>query len=319
MRALFTLILRYLPLLVAATTLLVMVLYVPAFHRLRYWMALPVQFFPAAAMALALTPIILTGGIDLSVGSTMVLSSVVTGVLWRDAGVGIELALVAGALAGGLCGLINGALVVVGVLPLVVTLATRELYRGLALTVTGGEEVRGMGADVANLPAMPLLGAPLALWALVAIGLISYLVVHHTWMGRSLFAMGDNLTAARFARLPVARLQLGLYAWAGLIAGLCGAARVMRFGSAKGEGDGSWELLAITCVVMGGVRVTGGAGHVGGVAVGIVTVGVLLAGLSSVASDWRDTVAGLVLIGMALATESAARWLERQPVRRGTD
>jgi ribose/xylose/arabinose/galactoside ABC-type transport system permease subunit len=227
------------------------------------------------------------------------------------------MALALGALTGGACGLLNGALVAAGVTPLVVTLATRELFRGVAMTLSQGRrlelfEVAGQGALAGR-----LLGLPMALWAMAGLALATYVAVHHTRFGRALFAMGDNERAARFAGVPVARVKLGLYGSAGLVAGLCGAALVLRFGVADAEAERSVELLAISCVVMGGVRVTGGAGHVGGVVVGAVTVCALLAGLGNVASDWRDTVAGAVLIGMALTTEAAARWLERQPLEQG--
>jgi ribose/xylose/arabinose/galactoside ABC-type transport system permease subunit len=301
--------LRGLPLLIALTLLVVLVATVPAFQRPRYWLSLAPQYFAIAALALALTPIVLTGGIDLSVGSMAVLSSIAIGSLWRDMGLPLEVALAGGAVVGLLCGVGNGLLVTAGVPPLVATLATRELYRGLAWAVSGDDPVTRFPPELGLFWGRPLLGMPVAMWGLLALALATYLVVHHTWVGRSLFAIGDNEQAARFAAVPVRGVQFGLYAWSGLVAGLCGVGLVLKYGAAKADAEGSLELLAIACVVMGGIRVTGGAGHVGGTLLGAVTVCALLAGLGSVGATWRDTVTGGVLLAVALAGEAGARWL----------
>ena len=313
--ALVTLV-RGLPVLLAAALLGVLVLNVPAFGRLAYWLSLSREHFAMAALALALAPIILAGGIDLSVGSMTVLASLVIESCYRDLGWPLGAALAAGVICGGLAGLGNGLLVGVGVLPLVATLATRELYRGLAwMLTTEQEEARRLPGYLRGVWNRPLTGLPPALWGLIGLAGITYLVVHHTRIGRMIFAVGDNERAARFAAVPVRRLQWGLYAWAGVVAGLCGLALVMKYPAAKADAERSLELLAIACVVMGGVRVTGGAGHVGGVVVGIITVVSLLAGLRQVASEWRDTACGVVLIAMALASEAGARWLTVYGVR----
>jgi ribose/xylose/arabinose/galactoside ABC-type transport system permease subunit len=318
MRAALVTLVRGLPVVLAGVLFTVLVLGVPAFQRGAYWLSLSREHFAMAALALALAPIILTGGIDLSVGSMTVLASLVIEWCYRDLGWPLGLALAAGVVAGGLAGLGNGVLVSVGVLPLVATLATRELYRGLAWMLTTEEEgARRLPRFLLGLWNRPQVGLPIALWGLIVLAVISYLVVHHTRLGRMIFAVGDNERAARFAGVPVRRLWLGLYAWAGVVAGLCGVGLVMKYPAAKADAERSLELLAIACVVMGGVRVTGGAGHIGGVVVGIVTVGTLLAGLRQVASEWRDTACGVVLIAMALASEAGARWLAGRPFGAG--
>ena len=312
MRSILAALLSHLPWIVSALLLVVLVTTVPAFQRPRYWLSLPPQYFAPAALALALTPIVLTGGIDLSVGSLAVLSSVVAGVLWRDLGLPVAWALVGGVGAGLLAGLGNGLIVSWGVLPLVATLATRELFRGLAWTLSGGDGGVVFPPELGAVWVRPIAGLPLALWLLVGLSLLTWAVVHHTWQGRLLFALGDNAEAARFAGAPVKRLQLGLYAWSGFVAGLCGAGLVLRYGAAKADAERSLELLAIACVVMGGVRVTGGAGHVAGTLLGTVTVCALMAGLGQVAHSWRDIVSGAVLLVVALAGEAG-----RLPLPRG--
>src|SRR5262249_40429465 len=142
---------------------------------------------------------------------------------YRDLGWPLGAALVAGVVSGGLAGLGNGLLVSVGVLPLVATLATRELYRGLAwmLTTEPGDAIR-LPATLRGVWLRPWAGLPLALWGSIVLAVFAYLVVHHTRLGRMIFAVGDNEQAARFAAVPVRRLQIGLYTWAGVVAGLCG-------------------------------------------------------------------------------------------------
>jgi ribose/xylose/arabinose/galactoside ABC-type transport system permease subunit len=309
MNALAVILVRRLPWLAAGAVLLTLVLWVPAFSRPGYWVSLSAQYFAPAALAMALTPVILTGGIDLSVGSTAVLSSVVAGVLWRDAGLPLGVALAGGVLAGALAGLGNGLLVTAGVLPLVATLATRELYRGLAWALSGDNPVAGFPPALGEWWDTPVWGLPPPVWALAGLWLVCNVVVHHTWMGRMLFAVGDNAQAARFACVPVRRLGLGLYTFSGLVAGLCGASLVLQYDAAKADAERSLELRAIACVVVGGARVTGGWASMTGTLLGAVTVCALLGGLTGVASNWRDTVSGGVLIAVALANEAGARWL----------
>ncbi len=303
---------RRAPWVVAGAIVLLCVVFVPAFQRPAYWLSLGSQYFAVAALALALTPIMLTGGIDLSVGSVTVFASVVIGALWRDAGWPIECAVIAGVLAGLLAGLGNGGMVIAGVPSLVATLATRELFRGLAQAISGDSPVNRFPAQLGEFWRGSVLGVPVPLIGLTVLFVISYMLVHHTWIGRLIFAIGDNERAARFAAAPVRRIKLGVYAWCGLVGGICGAATVCKYNAAKANAETALELTAIACVVLGGIRIVGGAGHVGGTLVGIVTVAVLLAGLGSVDSTWRDMVTGSVLVGVAVMNEAAARWTGRR-------
>jgi ribose/xylose/arabinose/galactoside ABC-type transport system permease subunit len=299
------------PWLLADTILLTLLLTLPAFQRPSYWLLLSRQYFKEAALALALTPIILTGGIDLSVGSITVLASVIIGALSRDAGWPIGWAACGGVLVGLLAGLGNGVLVRIGILPLVATLATRELYRGLAKSVSGDNVVRDFPPILFDLWRARPLGLPLAVWGIGLLLLFTYLVVHRSWVGRLLYALGDNEQAALFAGAPVGAIKVGLYAFSGLVAGLCGVALVMDSGTALADAEKSLELVAIACVVMGGVRITGGAGHVLGAFLGILTVTALLAGLLSISSTWRDTLMGALLVVVAMANEVTSRLAAR--------
>jgi rhamnose transport system permease protein len=306
------LLLQHLPWLVSIVILAVTVASVPAFRRPTYWRSLPEDYFDAAVLALALTPIILTGGIDLSVGSVTVLTGIVAGLLLRDAHWPLAAALAAAVGAGLVAGLINGTLVAMGVVPLVATLATRELFRGLATTLSGGDRVSHLPAELNDLWIARLLGQPLPLILFVMLALLTYAVVHQTWVGRMTYAIGDNEEAARYAGIPVKRLKLGLYAASGLVAGLCGAADVAHYQSASADVHKSLELTAIACVVLGGVRVTGGSGHVGGTLLGIITVVVLLAGLAGAWPQGRDMALGALLIAVAVGNEASRRAAARR-------
>jgi ribose/xylose/arabinose/galactoside ABC-type transport system permease subunit len=301
----------------SAVAILVVVGLLPVLQRPTYWFQLCHQNFAMAMLALALTPIFLTGGIDLSVGSTSVLASILCMGLVQRAGWPLELAFGAAVLAGLMAGLGNAVLVLVGIPALVATLATRQLYRGLAFTLHGGTSFAAVGEADRAWWSEQYGGLPAPLYGIVLLFVMTYLAVHHTWVGRMIFAIGDNAEAARFATVPVRRIKLGLYAWAGLIAGVCGVAAVLEYGSARPDADQTLELAAIACVVLGGVRVTGGSGHVAGTLLGILTLTTLLAAVQKVEDSWRDTVTGALLLLVAIGNEAALRWQARR-IQKGT-
>ncbi len=300
------------PWLVAGLILVTTVVFVPGFQRPGFWLNQAEQYFAPAVLALVLTPVVLTGGIDLSVGSVTVFVSVVVGALLRDARWPVAVALLAGLFAGLGAGLLNGGLVGLGVAPLVATLATRELFRGLAFTIGGDTPVTGLPPALTALWEVRVLGVPVYLGLVGLLFAATYFLVHHTWVGRMLFAVGDNEEASRFAGVPVRRLKLGLYACSGLAAGLCGVGLVVRVGAAKANAETALELTAITCVVLGGIRITGGSGHVAGTLLGILTVATLLTGLTEVPPEGQNIVLGVLLIGVAVSNEAARRWAGRR-------
>ena len=227
-------------------------------------------------IALAMTGVIVTGGIDLSVGSTLGLSAVLFGKMWRDGHLPIGIAAAATLGVGVGCGLLNAAVITwLRVHPLIVTLATLSLYRGVAQGVTGGAD------NFTNFPpAFLRLGTvPAQLPILILAAVAFYLLVHRSTVGRAWSAIGFSPEGARYAGIPVNR-RIGLaYVLTGVISAAAGLVFAARVGQAKADAGTGDELSAITAVVLGGTSIFGGRGSVGGTLLGLAAIAVLQNGL----------------------------------------
>ncbi len=263
-------------------------------------------------LALALTPIIITGGIDLSVGSMMGLSAVVLGSLWRDAHwpmpVAVAAALIIGALGGGLNALMIARL---NFPPLIVTLGTFSLFRGIAEGLT-----RGIDNYSGFSPSFLFLGQgyvggliPAQLFVLlVAIAGWSWWL-HRTTFGRSLYAIGYSAEGARYAGIPVGRRLGSVYLLSGLSSSLAAVIYVAHLGQAKSDAGTGYELMAITAVVLGGASIFGGRGTVLGTVLGLFAIVILQNGLrlSSQPAELTGILTGVLLLGTILADRLSAR------------
>ncbi|MFN0123914.1 MAG: substrate-binding domain-containing protein [Blastocatellia bacterium] len=263
-------------------------------------------------LALALTPVIITGGIDLSVGSLMGLSAVVLGWLWRDAGLPIWLAAALVLLLGALGGALNAWLITrFSLPPLIVTLGSWSLFRGLAEGMTGGvDNFTGFPASFLYLGQGYLGGLipPQALIFLVAI-LAFALLLHHTVIGRALFAIGFSADGARYAGLPVRRRLALIYTLSGLIAALAAVIYVAHLGQAKSDAGTNYELLAITAVVLGGASIYGGRGSIHGTILGLLAIVVLQNGLrlAALPAELAGILTGVLLIGAIILDQLFSR------------
>jgi ribose/xylose/arabinose/galactoside ABC-type transport system permease subunit len=263
-------------------------------------------------LALVMTPIILTGGIDLSVGSLLGLCAILFGKLWRDAHIPIPFAIILTLCIGALAGGLNATLITLLRLPpLIVTLGTYSLFRGLAEAITHGVDT------FTNFPSWFLflgqerfLGipaqAPIFLIVLIAI----WLLVHQTTFGRSFRAIGFSPDGARYAGIPVER-RIGLaYVLAGFVAALAAIIYTARLGQAKADAGTGYELYAITAVVLGGTSIFGGIGSVHGTILGVAAIAVLSNGL--VHARQPREVAGIltgVLLLLALTASALPKIL----------
>lgn len=233
-------------------------------------------------LAMALTPVILTAGIDLSVGSLLGLCAILFGKLWHDGGLSIPLAIAAtlglGAVAGGL----NAALITTLRLPpLIVTLGTYSLFRGLAEAITHGSVTYTDFPDrFLFLGQERWLGLPAQAWVFFLIALAIWLLVHRMTFGRAFRAIGFSPEGARYAGLPVGRRLALVYVLAGFIAAIAAIIYTARLGQAKADAGTGYELFAITAVVLGGTSIFGGTGSVHGTLLGVAAIAVLKNGLA---------------------------------------
>lgn len=259
-------------------------------------------------LALALTAVILTGGIDLSVGSLLGLSAVLMGAAWREGGLPIGLAALLAVAVGLAGGALNAFLVArLRVPPLIVTLGTLSLFRGLAEGWTGG--VR----NYTDFPAAFLFlgqgrlpgGIPAQLPLLAAAAVSFWLLLHRTGMGRGLRAIGFSPEGARYAGIPVARRLALAYVLSGLMAGLAAVVYASRLGQAKADAGTGYELFAITAVVLGGTSIFGGRGSVLGTLLGLLAVAVLQNGLRL--ADLPAELAGMLTGVLLIASIGANR------------
>lgn len=232
-------------------------------------------------LAVAMTPVILAGGIDLSVGSLLGLAAIFLGKLWRDAGVPLPAAIACTLAFGAAAGGVNAALITgLRLPPLIVTLGTFSLFRGLAEAITHGVDT------FTNFPEAFLflgqerwLGMPAQAPVFAAAALAVWFAVHRTTWGRALRAIGFSPEGARYAGLPVGRTTASAYVLTGLVAALAAVVYTARLGQAKADAGTGYELFAITAVVLGGTSIFGGRGTVHGTLLGVAAIAVLNNGL----------------------------------------
>ena len=268
-------------------------------------------------LALVLTPVILTGGIDLSVGSVLGLCAVCFGKFWRDEGMAWPLAAVLTLGIGALAGGVNAMLITrLRLPPLIVTLGSFSLFRGLAEALTRGvDNFTGFPPDFLAFGQGyygEIIPAQVPVFVVVAVAV--WLLVHRTTMGRSFRAIGFAPEGARYAGLPVGRRLALAYILSGLVAALAALIYVARVGQAKADAGTGYELLAITAVVLGGTSIFGGIGTVQGTLLGVATLAVLKNGLQL--SDQPSELAGILTGALLLAVLAGGAAFKQFSTRR---
>lgn len=255
-------------------------------------------------IALGMTFVILTGGIDLSVGSLLAVGGVIAATL---AGNGVLVVLLAAVGATTLLGLINGLVIArVRIQPFIVTLAMMIAARGLALRMAQEKpiEIRNMPEGFRWLWQGEIGPIPVPIMILIVAYVIGWVVLNHTRFGRHVYSIGDNEEAARLMGLNVGRVTLGVYALSGALAGLAGVILASRLGSGQPVAGTGFELDAIAAVVVGGTLLTGGQGGVGSTLVGVLLLGVLFNILNSegdwIGSYWQGVLRGIFLLAVVI-------------------
>ena len=269
-------------------------------------------------LSLAVTPIIITGGIDLSVGSILALCAVVLGSLWRDLHTPLPAAIAISLLVGCACGFLNGVLIGgLNLPPLIVTLGTFSLYRGIAESMTRGiENYSGFGQNFLFVGQGYIGGfLPPQLLILAGATALAAWKLHRTAFGRSLYAIGFSADGARFAGIPVRQRLTILYVVSGLAAGIAAVIYVAHLGQAKSDAGTGYELSAITAVVLGGASIFGGRGTVLGTILGLYALVVLQNGLrlGALPAELTGILTGILLLG-TVALQGIQRWKARAEV-----
>ena len=269
-------------------------------------------------VGIAQTLVVLTAGIDLSVGAIMVLSSMVMGRLAIISGLPVEIAFVLGLATGLLCGLVNGLLIAyVKLPPFIVTLGTWSIFGALNLYYSGSETIRQQ--EIAGVaPFLQFMGTAIKLGGarltygsilMVLLAILIWYVLNRTAFGRHVYATGDDPDSARLAGIDTGRTLLAVYATAGVICSLAAWALIGRIGAVSATAGGTANLDSITAVVIGGTSLFGGRGSIIGTLIGALIVGVFRNGLAlaGVQVLWQEfTVGALIIVAVAID-----QWLRR--------
>lgn len=268
------------------------------FFSVNNFLTIALQTSIIAIIAFGQTFAIIKAGIDLSVGSIVGLTGVVTAQL-MVAGMPIFISIILGLLIGVIAGLINGFVIAYGNLPpFIATLGMMGIARGAAFLLSEGKPVSGLPREFGYLGGGTILNIPVPVVIMVIVAIISVLILSKTRFGRRVYAIGSNESAAFLSGINVKRTKVYIYAISGLFAGLAGIILTSRLISAQPSAGTSYELDAIAAVVIGGASTMGGIGTIGGTVIGAFVMGVLRNGLNimNVSPFWQQIAIGIVII-----------------------
>jgi len=264
-------------------------------------------------IAMGMTVVMVSGGIDLSVGSVMALSGVI-GALAMVSGAPVTIGIVAAIVTGAACGLLNGAAIAtLRIPPFIVTLGAMGIYRGLVLLVTDGKAVVGVPSGFGYLAEGNLLGVvPVPMLIVLLVAVATHFLLTNTRPGRYCYAIGSNIEAARYSGVRVTRYQIIFYALLGALAGLAGSIESARLVTGQPTAGEGYELRVIAAVVIGGGSLAGGQGNVTGTIIGALIMGVLANGanLLGISSFAQQVVIGAVIVLAVTFDEFQRRRLE---------
>jgi ribose transport system permease protein len=252
-----------------------------------------------AIMAAGVSVVIITAGIDLSIGSVWALSSVVMAFVCVNKGLAWTLSVLIGLAVGLVCGIINGwGVTLLRIPPFVATLGMMSIARGLAEVITGGFQISGLPDAFQWWGQGDIFGVPVPVIVAVGVIVLTWALLRFTRLGRYIYAVGGNEAAAHLSGVPVNRVKLFAYAYCGTLAALAGLLATARMGSVRPSDALGYELDAIAASVIGGISLMGGQGSVLGTAIGAALIGVLRNGmvLLDVSAFWQKVVIGVVII-----------------------
>ena len=288
-------------------------IYAPAFVSLANIVRVLNDTSILAMLALAQMMVILTRGIDLSTASTLALAGMISASLAQYHPDLPVIAYIALAIAVGLVlGMINGGLIsALGIPPIVVTLGTLAVYRGLIVVYGGGNQVNAseMGDTFQSFPKLELFGLSTLFWIMLVVALAVWVFLAMTRTGRGLYAAGGNPVAARYCGIDLPRQQFLVYTVSGAISGLCGYLWVSRYGVAYSEIASGYELTVIAACVIGGVSIAGGGGSGAGTLLGALVLGVIVNALPvmQITPFWQMAISGAVILAAVVVNARAEK------------
>lgn len=251
-----------------------------------------------AIISVGMTLVILTGGIDLSVGSVVAFAGCITaGFLAK--GINMYLAIAAGMVLGAVIGLVNGLFVTKGkVQPFIATMATMTIARGLTLVYSDGRPITGMSDEFRSLGGGYVFGIPIPVIFMLVVFVLGYLLLKKMYIGRYIYAIGGNIEAARLSGINTNKILTLVYVLSGILAAFTGIILTSRLNSAQPTAGAAFEMDAIAAVVLGGTSLAGGVGTIGGTLVGAIIIGVLDNGLNllNVSSFYQQVAKGIVIL-----------------------
>lgn len=268
-------------------------------------------------VAIGETMVILTRGIDLSVASTLALSGMIVGMtISSHQGIPSLVALLMGVGLGAGLGSINGLLVTKGrIPPIIATLGTLSIYRGLVFAISGGAwvDAHEMPRSFVYLSKDSLLGIPNLVLIAIIVAVIFYYFINHTRTGREVYAIGSNPEAARMVGIRVDRILFLVYLLSGILAGMAGVLWISRYASAQSDTAVGFELQAIAAAIVGGVNIFGGSGTIPGVMLGSLLLGIIVNALNLVRISpfWKLAVQGLIILLAVVSDALMSRRLQR--------
>ena len=253
-----------------------------------------------ALLAFGVTFVIITGGIDLSLGSIVAVTGVTAAMLAHPDNYPVLIPIVMGLLAGLLMGAFNGFIITKSkIAPFIVTLGTMTIGRGLALILSDGRPVSNLSDSFNYLGSGTVLGIPILILIFILVFAVCSIILSKTVLGRYIYAIGGNEQAARASGINIDRVKLSVYSISGLLAGLAGILLASRITTGQPNAGAGFELDAIAAVVIGGTSTAGGRGTMVGTLIGVLLIGVINNGLDllNVTSYYQQIVMGIIIIG----------------------
>lgn len=279
-------------------------IFVPRFIEVGNLINILMQITINALIATGMTFVILTGGIDLSVGSVAALTGIISSSLiklYPNAGIPMSLLVIFGSaiVVGGICGLINGSIISnLHVQPFVATLGMMSIARGLAYVYTNARPVFGMPDSYSWLGLGYLGGIPVMVIVMLIIFIIAFVVLRRTCFGRYVYAIGSNEDVSQLSGINVKRIKFSVYIISAILAALAGAVLSSRLQAGQPAAANGYELNAIAAVAMGGTSMSGGRGGIGQTILGLCVIGIINNALSllGISSYWQTIAMGVIII-----------------------